>query len=258
MSNRIPVMVPGDVPDDADVEEETRAFWVAWKADGLDPPGDDLAWMDEWEREIVSAVFGRAFDFNPLQLRDRRGRWAVAAGIGISPFHGRKPLWDPAEVARYRESPRYKAFKASLADELASGGIDVDFAHDSIGLWESTEEPSMSLRLRGPRAKIHGALGKVARKYNQDAVLTFSDDADGPDVLHTLHTEGLGPEAVVAALASHEISGATLDGDTLQVVDEKGDLADRVAAFAKDLKLKWEFSLGSARFLVNEIGRAHV
>lgn len=137
----------------------------------------------------------------------------------------------------FYDSPKGKAFEASLAETAAKYGVTVDDVRRAWGYWEGSGEPSWSIMAHDGPDGVAKFAEDLRAAGNQDGVIHFDYDDAGPDSLYYVG-HGKDIEVVEAALKQAGISGAAIGTEgnvrTVEIIGSPDDEA-KVAQLAEAL-----------------------
>jgi hypothetical protein len=189
----------------------------AWRQDGtLDEMIKAGAILDPAARvDLVERAF-----FNPYHDH-HSGRFAPKPGggtqIGVTPNRG-QPKGSLDEIQPYFGTTRYKGFERH-AREDAPAGVKVLKTEKAGGFWEGGLEPSATVTVQRSTSKaaLKDYATGLGRRYNQDGVVAFTPRKGGIQRRYRWRVND--PAAGVKALRDAGVMGATVRGNTLEVVD---------------------------------------
>lgn len=155
-----------------------------------------------------------------------------SAEVGVTSFRG-KAVKTVKETDSYYETARAKGFENNLSKTTDEFGVKLDNVRKVAGSWEGSIEPSFSAKVTGTKKGILAHASANAKKANQDAVIVF---IKGKGKGTKYQFKGItNPDASLAKLHKHGISGASVDGNELRVYDVDGTLAKQVQAFGDEV-----------------------
>jgi hypothetical protein len=204
------------------------------------------------------ARHGQGNDEQPAPAPDAGAAAGADAGeagearvnVGVTPYRG-APRESRDEIDAYYESARFKGFERRLEEEAAARGVEVESVTRVDGLWEGDAEPATSVWLRGDHDAARDVGVELARRYNQDAVFVFSEDAEADGVLYQLR--GVRDIAHARALLGrYGVTAARLVGRDLEIASEDDSLDEAVSGIAHELGVKPEVTFGRVAIIGRE------
>lgn len=183
------------------------------------------------------------------------GRGSKNVDFGISPFRG-TPSTKIADTQSYFGNTRAKGFANSMANTTADHGVQLNQLDHSAGLWEGSVEPSFSGSIKGTPSSIRSYLSSHGSKYNQDGVITFTKDARGSGNKYVFSVKN--PQKAVDALGQYGISGATVKGNEVHILDFSNELADNIKNYSKAIGSKPTITKGRVELLGKEDYANHI
>lgn len=159
-------------------------------------------------------------DFDPDQPRDPQGKWrrigvpAAPSQMFVTPARSER-----ADAEAYYRSPRYRQFRADVRRQAKDLGVTIDGEAQTQGIWSDTPEPSATYTLHDGEA-IDRLAARIGRHWNQDAVLNFTPDDDGPDAEWHFQDAGRANDskAILKAAEDNGLFGATRNGSDIVVI----------------------------------------
>lgn len=153
--------------------------------------------------------------------------------IGITSFRG-KPVAKVEETLPYFETSRAKGFESSMKQTDDMPGFIVGEVKRTAGSWEGKIEPSYMVSVEGTREQWMTKAAKGGVKGNQDAVIAFkAGTGEGAKyVFKNLDDE----DAALKEAHALGISGATVDGKSLVIYDEKGGIISEIKELSRVLQ----------------------
>lgn len=170
--------------------------------------------------------------------------------VGVTPYRG-FPRETREAIDAYYETTRYRSFERRLHAEAQAHGVEVESVQRVDGLWEGEAEPAASVWLRGDPDAARDVGVSLGRRFNQDAVFTFSEDSEADGVLYRLR----GVRDIQHArtlLARYGITAARLDGNNLEIASEDDSLDEAVSGVARELGIKPTVRLGRVAIIGRE------
>lgn len=176
--------------------------------------------------------------------------WTRDAEIGISPNRGTS-FTTIDQTHPYYETPRSKGFENSLLAKAPERNLGDPNIQRSAGFWEGSLEPSHYVKTTGKTNDILSYASEHGKAMNQDAVMVFMKGT-GKDARYTFTVKD--PAKAADLLTQNGISGASIVGNQVHVIDMGGGLRDNIANFAKQVKSKPDVATGKAHLLEKEKG----
>lgn len=181
--------------------------------------GPDGRWVDE----------GKGKHAGPRRQGAERKRTIV--NLGVTPYRG-KPVHEVQGTEGYYTSTRYRGWLQDVKAEAKRLGLQVRDVMKSAGIWQGSKEPSASVWVEGDYNAARELAGSIGGEYNQEGVLLFTGQDDGPSALYTFK-DLPDPEAASAALQKAGIDAGRIQQErdgryTLEVVDLDGSLYEGI------------------------------
>ncbi|MFA6534596.1 MAG: hypothetical protein WCT37_05535, partial [Patescibacteria group bacterium] len=180
------------------------------------------------------------FDFNkPVLLSE--------AEIGITSFRG-SPVKTIQETLPFYESEPAKIFETSLSDEAPKYNLENKGIEKTAGFWEGNIEPSYLVKVKGTNEDILSYMADHGLKGNQDAVIKFIADKQGVGS-KTVFENIAEPEKFLEDLRQNGISGATVAGNNVVVLDLDNSLQNAIIKIANKYSYEPKTTKGSVELL---------
>ncbi len=162
--------------------------------------------------------------------------------LGATPHRG--PSKSEAEIAAYYGTARYAEFERAVRDAAAARDLELESVERVVGMWKGDLEPAASVWLRGDRDAATAMAGELCARYEQEAVLVFTRDEAGDDLLLIL--PGVrDPSHAKELLSRLGVDGGRFVDGALEIADETGAMIDAVQALARELGHEAEYAWGS-------------
>ena len=230
------------------------AQYVATKNGELDSLRADMT--RDAAPEIARFYVWDEADFAPIEIAfdryfEQKGWLKPAVDVGITPFRGK----GNAAGIDYYETSRYKGFERRVYEEAHELGLGVEGFEKARGVWAGGGEPAAKIKLRGPAADVSAFMAHLGREFNQDAVIAWHDDPEGPDLRHrTDEPVDVDDETIEEAIAlvntgipeSQKIQGAARGPDGhLEIIDKGKAATVQIRRLAARLDVAFHYSRGS-------------
>lgn len=170
------------------------------------------------------------------------GEFQAATQIGITPYRGHS-----ANVEEYRQSSRYKGYLADMDEMAQAAGVRIEARKPVDGLWEGSHEPADAVVACCDYDKIKAVSAALGKKYNQDGVMLFRPDEQGPGFMYSVPVADR--DTALTLMHDHGFSGGRFTGDHVELVDQDGSQVDAAQALAQAAGAKLSYTHGHAEFI---------
>jgi hypothetical protein len=142
------------------------------------------------------------------------------AKVGVTPY---RPEDDPAG---FYDTDKAREFERSVDQFAAENGVTVDAGDRVQGFWQGEQEPSYALDVHDGEAGVNAFAADLRAEWDQDAVMLFSPDRDGPDLAYRAQASG----DIANALTQAGVEGATIYAGGFEVYGDADSAAKVLAA----------------------------
>lgn len=146
------------------------------------------------------------------------GQWA--AKVGVTAF---RPGDDPAT---FYDTEKAREFERHVHNAAIENGVTIDSADRVQGYWQGEQEPSYALDVHDGEEGVRAFSEDLRSEWNQDAVVLFAPDRDGPHLAYKARASG----DIANALTSAGIDGATIYDGGFEVFGGPDEAAKVLAA----------------------------
>lgn len=153
-----------------------------------------------------------------------------------------------ADTSAYFSSKAGKDFERELqSDDDERYCLQAPQLEKATGLWQGTVEPSYWIHANARPTEAEAYAAEHAKKHQQDAVLVFESEPDGPDAEYVFtwpQAPAIG--VVFDALKKAGFDGGTIAGNKLLIVDPKAANKAKAATLAEALGVHMQTNTGRA------------
>lgn len=179
----------------------------------------------------------------------------LVADIGVTPFRAGEDT-----MIGFYDSAKFKQFETDVKQSADHYGVTVDKQQRVTGVWQGSEEPSVSLKVHDGELGVNAYAANLGKAYNQDGVLIFGERKSG-DVLATFKTNVRSKAArnrVYKAMSDVGIDGGRMvkvgSSEQLQVIGSGTEFVAQLGKLSDQLGIKYESEVGNFNLLERDAG----